>query len=95
MKEVKTIECEKGFASATGTYFGVPPKHEQQLMIGDVAELRCEDVTVMARIALIDGNDITGTIVEFEDLDAESINGVALGDDVRFKRDNLKGWKRP
>lgn len=94
MKAVKTIECEDGFANPTGTYFGVPAKHEQQLMIGDFALLQCKGVTVLVKVAHIDGIDITGTIDTFEDTDDDSIGGIALGDNVLFQRHKLRGWQR-
>lgn len=94
MKEVKTIDCSDSKTKASGAYFGVIPKHEQQLMIGDVVRLSCE-VTVLVKVQRIEGDEITGTVLDFENSDAESINGIVPDDDVRFSRKKVQDWHRP
>lgn len=95
MRETKAIECDDGPANATGTYFGVPQKQGQQLKIDDIAQLLCDGVTILVKVIGIEDEDITGTILDFENSDAESINGVTCEDDVRFKRNKVQGWHRP
>lgn len=94
MDEIKTIECHDGPANPTGVYLGeVPPKDAQRLMVGDIALLSCS-VPVLVDVMSIDGDDITGKVRGFENTDADSINGVALGDVVRFKPKKVQNWHR-
>ena len=94
MKEAKTIDCNDSKKEASGAYFGEVPKHQQHLMVGDIVHLSCE-VTVLVRVQRIDGEEITGNVLGFENSDADSINDIVPGDDVRFGRNKVHGWHRP
>lgn len=94
MNEVKTIDCIDIKKEASGAYFGEVPMDEQHLMVGDIAQLSCE-VIALVKVQRIDGEEITGNVLGFENSDADSIDGIVPGDDVRFGRNKVHDWHRP
>lgn len=64
-------------------------------MIGDVARLSCVGIVVLVQVGQIEGEYVVGTVLGFENSDAESIGGVECSDDVRFHYIKVQDWHRP
>jgi len=94
MKEIRIFDCDDRpmVRTATGTYFGNPPKPEK-LRVGDIAELLCNGVTVLVTVTSINDRGIVGTLFGFENFDGDSINGFTEGDEIQFDLQKVLGWQ--
>lgn len=90
MNTAKVVELDRNPHSARGTYVGsirqpVSPR------VGDIAELRINDVAVMTEVVEVTSSGFIGRVKSVE-LDLDATWPIEIGDLLYFQSHNIFDW---